>query len=230
VRFSRSAFRPEPRRAFTLIELLVVIAIIAILAALLLPVLSKAKGKAHQIACAANLKQWGLATQLYAADQRDLLPPEGFPNPTDSQTNLGWYVQLPLQLGLPRYHDQPWRTNAQAATGRSVWICPANPRRSNGRNLFHYCLNQNADGTGDFEPDSPPTLGSIPAPTMLIWMFDTKNLPAVGGWTFTHTNLHAGGINFLFLDGHVARFASQVYWDGELRRARTNLAELRWFP
>jgi prepilin-type N-terminal cleavage/methylation domain-containing protein/prepilin-type processing-associated H-X9-DG protein len=215
-------------RAFTLIELLVVIAIVAILAALLLPALGKAKEKANATACLNNLKQWGLATQIYVVDHNDFLPPDGTPNPGASATNSGWYVQLPQVLGLPRYHDLPWRTNAGAAPDRTIWLCPTNPRRSNGNNLFHYCLNENINGTG--AANRPVKISSLRNHSALVWLFDSKNLPAVGTPNYVHTNLHSGGAQFTFLDGHAARFNSQEYWDYGTSRGRTNNPNLIWIP
>jgi len=212
-------------RAFTLIELLVVIAIIAILAALLLPALNRAKATAQAVVCRNNLKQWGLATQLYATENQDYLPPDG--SASGSSVNAGWYVDLPKELSLPIYAQMPWRTNAAIKPGHCVWICPSNPRRSNGANLFHYCLNEHVNGSGS---GNQVKLTSLRRPTAIVWLFDNGGLAPVAQENNVHTNLHNCGAQFVFLDGHVRRFRNTAYWNFATGKGITNNPELVWFP
>jgi prepilin-type N-terminal cleavage/methylation domain-containing protein/prepilin-type processing-associated H-X9-DG protein len=119
-------------RAFTLIELLVVIAIIGILAALLLPVLSKAKSRAQGAACLSQGKQMMTAMLLYTTENNDFFPP----NPDDGNTNVG-YNWCPGSAGIggpqefnPDVLEDPTRSLLIGYLGGNVNVfrCPADQR------------------------------------------------------------------------------------------------------
>jgi prepilin-type N-terminal cleavage/methylation domain-containing protein len=138
--------RTGPTKAFTLIELLVVIAIIGILAALLMPVLSRTRQRAAQIQCVSNYKQAGVAMQMYLDEFNDQLPPGGnasasvYLDLTDSAaystslTNyLPYYLATYLSLPLPSAFNTP------GANGiAKVLLCPGYLRGLPGNTYAHY--------------------------------------------------------------------------------------------
>jgi prepilin-type N-terminal cleavage/methylation domain-containing protein len=127
-------------RGFTLIELLVVIAIIAILAAMLLPALARAKAKSQKVICLNNLKQWGLAETMYVADSNDTYPKTKIPNGTPGAPG-GYNEDNPMWADLFAFYY------ANPQQGMDAWFNALPPYV--GQQALAYYAIQSADSQGN---------------------------------------------------------------------------------
>lgn len=211
---------PRFSSGFTLIELLTVIAIIGILAAILIPTVSKVRQNARRSAAASDLRQIGTSLQLYCNENKDILP-----GPFWSHGNYSGYVydaSPNSQIGrnLCAYL-QPYLTTPVSRNGAWVESFAFKPAAfvslgstASRANQFAYQVNHNRDASIDPDPAINPFSGSrwkmarISSPS-LVWFLkdlDELNRPSnnpPGGGFMAPTPFHISVRNVLYFDGHV---------------------------
>jgi len=200
--YEEKPVRQQPRRGFTLIELLVVVAVIAILAALLLPALKGAKNQAKTARCASNLKQIGLAVQMYVHDHNGFLPqgqPWGFPPAPDLYART-W-------LGFIYHNDYCHSLEAMKCPSDPLQRPPYHPgytfaNSSYGHNYFAF---------GAYETDPAVPVVQVRQPASTYYAADNGDLYFPSVWPSGNafyqaynTFRHRGGLNILWVDGHVS--------------------------
>ncbi len=164
------------RQGFTLIELLVVIAIIALLLSILMPALQKAKRQAQAVVCSSNLRQIGLATNLYAQEWDNFIPRGSW-----SATGPWWFSQFLPYVG----HE----SNDGDYRNVKIYRCGSFPRTGvgmgnvpNSRQTVHYVINgwtfsSSSDQTGS-AVGSPMRVTVFKSPPTTIYMADNED----GDW------------------------------------------------
>jgi len=196
------------KRGFTLIELLVVIAIIAILAAMLLPALARAKSRASGVQCVSQMRQIGLATTMYADDYEGALPRSSHSAMAYGQLPWG-YALVPYLLGKQYTQPDPLWTNLFT----TLYHCPRDLGKktdwSYGKNVYPEL---SADETGG------PTwsrLSQIRRPTATVLYAEKisssmadhlmANMWLDGAQPEVDRNRHDQRSNYVFCDGHAAK-------------------------
>ena len=183
--------RATQSSGFTLIELLVVITIIAILAAILLPSLRTARDKAKQVACVSNLKQIGIALNVYANDFNGLIPPLNTGDP------IAIYLwPPPVYTGLGLLYDGNYVKN------RMLFHDPGNPKTEMDANQWRWGPSYGGSG---YWIEYCQNCQTAPGGIYRIGVNDSRTAIVSCDWSFGQSNLpfHRNGYNVLRLDGSV---------------------------
>ncbi len=143
---NRAADREIRQQGFTLIELLVVIAIIAILAALLMPAMAKAKQSGYRAADLNNLRQIDIALNIYTGDNSDGMPWANWASGEESATPAGWLYTRNAQASGPAQFQEQTGTFWQTLLAPKLYFCPSDNTNSpqfklRGQQVSSYVMN-----------------------------------------------------------------------------------------